>query len=156
MLTELLTRAAESNPGRAAVVQGPRRVSYGELAGLSARAAGGLRALGVREGDCVMVALPNSPEFVAAGGAEANLIVATVHAQFPAVRVVWTISPRLGGSIPSSRSDSSGRERSPAAALDSTSGALCTAAFAGLPGINRRTASEARPAAAPSASTCSR
>jgi long-chain acyl-CoA synthetase len=66
MLTELLARAAESSPAKAAVVQGPRRVSYGELADLSARAAAGLRALGVREGDCVTVALPNSPEFVAA------------------------------------------------------------------------------------------
>jgi long-chain acyl-CoA synthetase len=65
MLTELLRRAVRVDPAKAAVVQGARRVSYAELERLAERAAAGLRALGARVGDCVAVALPNSPEFVA-------------------------------------------------------------------------------------------
>jgi long-chain acyl-CoA synthetase len=65
MLTRMLTRAVQADPARAAVVQGNRRVRYDELLALSARLAAGLRGLGVGVGDCVAVALPNCPEFVA-------------------------------------------------------------------------------------------
>src|SRR5580692_4569181 len=66
MLTEMLRKAVASNPRKAAIVQGDRRVRYDELEALAARTAGGLRQLDVRAGECVAVVLPNCPEFVAA------------------------------------------------------------------------------------------
>jgi long-chain acyl-CoA synthetase len=65
MLTTLLRRAVQADPAKAAVVQGNRRVRYDELETLAGRCAGGLRRLGVGAGDCVVVVLPNCPEFVA-------------------------------------------------------------------------------------------
>jgi long-chain acyl-CoA synthetase len=65
MLTGMLSRAVEADPSKTAIVQGDRRVRYDELHVMSARFAAGLRRLGVGAGDCVAVALPNSPEFVA-------------------------------------------------------------------------------------------
>ncbi len=64
MLTEMLMRAVEFNPRKAAIVQAGRRISYDELHALAGRCAGGLRRLGVRPGDCVAVVLPNCPEFI--------------------------------------------------------------------------------------------
>jgi long-chain acyl-CoA synthetase len=65
MLTGMLRKAVEANPARAAIVQGGRRIRYDALDALAGRCAGGLRRLGVQAGDCVAVALPNCPEFVA-------------------------------------------------------------------------------------------
>jgi long-chain acyl-CoA synthetase len=65
MLTGMLSNAVRKDPTRAAIVQGGRRVCYAELDVLVGRAAAGLQNLGVRAGDCVAVALPNCPEFVA-------------------------------------------------------------------------------------------
>jgi long-chain acyl-CoA synthetase len=65
MLTQMLCKAVEANPAKAAVVQGGRRIQYDELHALTGRAAAGLRHLGVRAGDCVAVVLPNCPELVA-------------------------------------------------------------------------------------------
>jgi long-chain acyl-CoA synthetase len=65
MLTEMLRRAVERNPGKAALVQGQRRIRYDELQELAGRCAAGLRRLGVGPGDCVAAILPNCPEFVA-------------------------------------------------------------------------------------------
>jgi long-chain acyl-CoA synthetase len=65
MLTALLHKAMKADPGKAAIVQGARRIRYDELDALAGRFAGGLRRLGVGTGDCVAVALPNCPEFVA-------------------------------------------------------------------------------------------
>jgi long-chain acyl-CoA synthetase len=65
MLTRMLARAAESDPGKIAIVQGSRRIRYDELSALAGRCATGLQRLGVGAGDCVAVALPNCPEFVA-------------------------------------------------------------------------------------------
>jgi long-chain acyl-CoA synthetase len=65
MLTGMLRKAVAANPARAAIVQGGRRIRYDELDALAGRCAGGLRRLGIGPGDCVAVALPNGPEFVA-------------------------------------------------------------------------------------------
>jgi long-chain acyl-CoA synthetase len=65
MLTAMLRRAVEANPAKAAIVQGSRRIRYDEFDALAGRCAGCLRRLGVGAGDCVAVALPNCPEFVA-------------------------------------------------------------------------------------------
>jgi len=65
MLTELLRRAVRADPAKAAIVQGKTRVRYDELERLAERTAAGLRILGAGARDCVAVALPNGPEFVA-------------------------------------------------------------------------------------------
>jgi long-chain acyl-CoA synthetase len=65
MLTEMLRRAVRSDPAKAAIVQGKTRVRYDELERLAQSTAAGLRILGAGLGDCVAVALPNGPEFVA-------------------------------------------------------------------------------------------
>jgi long-chain acyl-CoA synthetase len=65
MLTGMLLKAVAADPAKAAVVQSGRRIRYDELDALARRCAGGLRRLGVGAGDCVAVALPNCPEFVA-------------------------------------------------------------------------------------------
>jgi long-chain acyl-CoA synthetase len=65
MLTGMLSKAAEADATRVAIVQGDRRVRYDELEALAGRWAAGLRRLGIGAGDCVAVALPNCPELVA-------------------------------------------------------------------------------------------
>ena len=64
MLTGMLARAAERHPAKAAIAQGARRISYGELRALVDGAAAGLRAHGIAAGDCLAVTLGNCPEFV--------------------------------------------------------------------------------------------
>jgi long-chain acyl-CoA synthetase len=65
MLMRMLQKAVETNPAKVAIVQGDKRIRYDELVTMAAQCAAGLRRLGVRAGDCVAVALPNRPEFVA-------------------------------------------------------------------------------------------
>lgn len=66
MLTGWITDAAGRYPDRAAIVQGPVRVSWSELAQRIDRFAAGLAALGVETGDALALVLPNRPEFVVA------------------------------------------------------------------------------------------
>src|SRR6478735_7822082 len=73
MLSQLLARAARRHPDKAAIVQGARRISHGELAGQVARCAAGLAELGLVEGGCIAVALGNAPEFIVAMLAAARL-----------------------------------------------------------------------------------
>src|SRR3546814_2249770 len=56
---------ARTLPDRPAVTCGEDVLTYGELHRRSTRLARGLRAIGVREGDLVSVALPNGVDFVA-------------------------------------------------------------------------------------------
>src|SRR5579863_4346135 len=65
MLNGMLQKAVALNPAKAAIVQGARRIRYDELDALARQCAGGLRRLGVEAGNCVAMALPNCPEFVA-------------------------------------------------------------------------------------------
>jgi long-chain acyl-CoA synthetase len=62
MLQALLEQGAARSPGHVALVCGADRVTYDELLGAVERAAGGLRALGVRRGERVAVCLENSVE----------------------------------------------------------------------------------------------
>jgi long-chain acyl-CoA synthetase len=61
-----LWKIAEDDPGRLAVADPEgREYSYAELAALANRVSHGLRAHGLKEGDGIAVALPNSIEFLA-------------------------------------------------------------------------------------------
>jgi long-chain acyl-CoA synthetase len=64
VLSAMLRKAVAANPHKTALVQGRRRIRYGELEARARQCAGGLRRLGVRAGDCVAVVLPNCAEFV--------------------------------------------------------------------------------------------
>jgi 2,3-dihydroxybenzoate-AMP ligase len=63
-LDGLLRRWARTEGGRTAIVQGAERWSYGDLDAKAAGLAAGLRALGVRREDRVVVQLPNVASFV--------------------------------------------------------------------------------------------
>ena len=71
-----LRRAAATSPEAVAVIDGGRSVSYAELADQTARFANVLIEAGVRPGDRVVVALENSPEFIASyfGAMEAGAV----------------------------------------------------------------------------------
>ncbi|OXM47308.1 non-ribosomal peptide synthetase [Amycolatopsis alba] len=62
---ELFGDQVERRRDEAAVVDGDRTLSYGELSGQAERLAGHLRAKGVRRGDRVAVVLDRSPELIA-------------------------------------------------------------------------------------------
>jgi hypothetical protein len=51
---------------------------------------------------CQATFVPGTDAFSQAWVAAALQMIDAIHAQFPAVRVVWTVSPQLGGSIPGS------------------------------------------------------
>ncbi|MEV6827074.1 AMP-binding protein [Amycolatopsis sp. NPDC051102] len=61
-----MTRVARMAPGRTALVDGERRVSYGELDALSEVASGHLHELGVRPGEFVPIVLPRGADLVIA------------------------------------------------------------------------------------------
>ncbi|RKT87779.1 2,3-dihydroxybenzoate-AMP ligase [Saccharopolyspora antimicrobica] len=60
---QMLRERAAEHPERIAVVDGDRRVSYGELDVRADRLAAGLRDAGIGKGDRVVVQLPNIAEF---------------------------------------------------------------------------------------------
>ena len=76
-LPQLLERVAGRDPERSALVlaepTGEQRMSYRQLADDSARLAVGLARLGLRHGDCILVWLPNLPEWFVAQFAAARL-----------------------------------------------------------------------------------
>ena len=86
MLTRMLMNAVEADPTKLAVVQGARRINYAELAELAGRAATGLRQLGIGNGDCIAVVLPNGPEFVAClfACARVRAVMLPLHLEVPA------------------------------------------------------------------------
>ncbi|MFE7977406.1 (2,3-dihydroxybenzoyl)adenylate synthase [Streptomyces shenzhenensis] len=63
-LVDLLESSAARHGGKTALVQGGRRVTYGELVRRSRRMAAGFRERGIAPGERVVVQLPNVPEFV--------------------------------------------------------------------------------------------
>ena len=65
-LVENLRRSVEHDPGRVALVQGPKSVSYGALWEMARRFAGGLLAGGMHPRERVALAVENGPEYVAA------------------------------------------------------------------------------------------
>lgn len=65
-LHDMLAASASRYPEDPAVIQGARRVSYKELAGMAEGLAARLAASGLGPGDRVLLLLDNSPEYVAA------------------------------------------------------------------------------------------
>jgi long-chain acyl-CoA synthetase len=63
-IADVLAPALTQDPGRPALVAPDRTLSYAELDAAAARAAGALRALGVRPGDRIGVGLPNDSRIV--------------------------------------------------------------------------------------------
>ena len=73
MINRWLEQAVQRDPSKVAIVYGAERILYGELLKRVRRCANGLRAYGVREGDCVAVVLGNCPEFIETFFAVASL-----------------------------------------------------------------------------------
>ncbi len=63
-LPDYLLRSAERFPGKDAVIQGNRRISYGALLGRAQAVAGLLMREGIRAGDRVAILMENSPEYL--------------------------------------------------------------------------------------------
>jgi len=65
LLNDALAEVVAQHPGRTALVDARRRMTYAELQARAEQCALGLVDLGVRRGDAVLVQLPNWSEFVA-------------------------------------------------------------------------------------------
>jgi len=81
LVTDFLRRAADLYARKTAVVDGPRRFTYGELRERSHRMAHGLRALGLARGDRVCILSPNSHYFLESfyGTAMAGVILVPLN-----------------------------------------------------------------------------
>ncbi|MFI7412539.1 (2,3-dihydroxybenzoyl)adenylate synthase [Streptomyces sp. NPDC049627] len=64
LITDLALGGSRAYPDRCAVIEGDRRLTYGELAAAADAAASRLHRLGIGRGDHVLVQLPNSLEYV--------------------------------------------------------------------------------------------
>ena len=78
---EFVSRPAREHPQRVAILGEPRAVSYGELAEEVNRVSGALLHSGVEPGDRVLIALPDSAEFIAAffGAARIGAVAVPVN-----------------------------------------------------------------------------
>ncbi len=63
-VAEMIERTARRQPGKVAVIQGDRRITYEELVQSAKRLASGLSGAGLQSQERVVVQLPNCPEFV--------------------------------------------------------------------------------------------
>ena len=81
LASHFLDAPAALHAERTAIVGDPREVTYGELAALANRAGNALLSQGVSRGDRVLLALPDSAEFVAAffGAAKIGAIAVPVN-----------------------------------------------------------------------------
>ncbi len=66
MLERLLKEITHKFPDKTAIVHAPLRISYQQLYDYVRQFSRGLKNLGIGEGDCVAVLLPNCPEFIIA------------------------------------------------------------------------------------------
>jgi acyl-CoA synthetase (AMP-forming)/AMP-acid ligase II len=87
-LHDYVLHGAEGRGSRPAIIDGPtgRVLTYGELASSVRKAAAGLAARGVAQGDVLALCSPNSPEFAVAyyGALAAGALVTTVNPLAPA------------------------------------------------------------------------
>ena len=63
-VAQMIERTARRQPGKVAVIQGERRITYEELVQSAKRLASGLSSVGLQPQERVVVQLPNCPEFV--------------------------------------------------------------------------------------------
>ncbi len=82
----MLGQTARKHAGQTALVYFGAAMSYAQLSDQVSRVAGGLRALGVKQGDRVALLLPNCPQFVIAyfGALRAGAIVTATSALYTA------------------------------------------------------------------------
>lgn len=73
MLTQLLAKAVSNYPEKTAIVYDNIRISYRELYSKVEGLSKGLKSIGLNQGDCVALLLPNCPEFVMGFYAIVNL-----------------------------------------------------------------------------------
>jgi long-chain acyl-CoA synthetase len=73
MLKDLLKNTVNSFPEKTAIVYDKLRISYQELYGNIQGLSNGLKSIGIAQGDCVALVLPNCPEFVTSFYAIAQL-----------------------------------------------------------------------------------
>ena len=66
MLTQLLAKAVSNYPEKTAIVYDNVRMSYRELYSKVEGLSKGLNSIGLNQGDCVALLLPNCPEFAIA------------------------------------------------------------------------------------------
>ncbi len=125
-LHEYVLHGAAGWGSRTAIIDGPtgRVLTYGELAASVRKAAAGLAARGVAQGDVLALCSPNSPEFAVAYYAvlAAGALVTTVNPLAPASDVArqlthsgarWLITTAALGPDATSRPCPRGRGRSP-------------------------------------------
>src|SRR5690242_15918514 len=93
-LTDLFQRHAGQDPGRIAVIDGARRVSYGDLNARVNRLARHLTGLGIGPENVVAIALPRGVEVVAAKLAvlKAGAAYLPIDPAYPADRIAYMIS----------------------------------------------------------------
>jgi long-chain acyl-CoA synthetase len=88
-LHQILEQTAAKSPGATALIFYGARLTYGQLEEHVNRAAAGLQALGVRQGDRVALMLPNCPQFVIGyfGALRAGAIVTPTSSMYTAREV---------------------------------------------------------------------
>src|SRR5438094_8310928 len=81
LASHFLDAPAALHPGRVAIIGEPREITYSELAALANRAGNALCAQGVSHGDRVLIAQPDSAEFIAAffGAAKIGAVAVPVN-----------------------------------------------------------------------------
>jgi long-chain acyl-CoA synthetase len=73
MLHQTFLNAVKQYPQKTAIVYDRQRINYQELYSKVVRLSKGLRAIGVKQSDCVAIILPNCPEFIISFYAVATL-----------------------------------------------------------------------------------
>lgn len=73
MLINVLRESARKHAEKTAIVYGNLRLSYKKLYDDVSRLSNGLRSLGIKQGDCLALILPNCPEFIIGFYAAARL-----------------------------------------------------------------------------------
>jgi amino acid adenylation domain-containing protein len=97
----LVEEQARLRPDAAAVDQGGRTTTYGEMDAMADAVAARLRALGVRAGDRVGVAMERSAELVAAmlGALKAGAAYVPLDPEYPAERLAYMLADSGAGAL---------------------------------------------------------
>ncbi len=89
---------AERFPDYPAVDTGDRRFSHGDISDWSSRFAGGLRDLGLEEGDRILLYLPNCPQYLVAilGAFKAGTPISPMNPQYKAREIKYQLEDTGG------------------------------------------------------------